>query len=90
MKKILIIFYLIFSWSVYCQEKLSSKEIYFENNLAHKILDNDLFSGTIEDFKKNHLSYLAEYQNGEVTKEFFYFNFQKKLNKDVEYKKIYY
>ncbi|WP_126340489.1 hypothetical protein [Kaistella jeonii] len=69
---------------------MSSNEIYFQNNLAHKISDNNLFSGTVEDFKKSHISYSAEYLDGFLTNESFYYNFQKKLNKDIRYKKIYY
>lgn len=75
---------------VFSQEKLDSKQIYFVNNLAYKIIDNNLFTGVIEDLKKNHRSYFAECKDGIISQESFYYNFKKNMGKDIEYKKVYY
>ena len=90
MKYKFFIISIFISTFVFSQEKLDVTQVYFENNLAFKNSDNNLFSGVLENYRRKHLSYSAEYQKGIILKESFYFNYQKNLGIDIPYKEIYY
>jgi antitoxin component YwqK of YwqJK toxin-antitoxin module len=75
MKNILLIILFCFFNGLFAQEKVGLKEIYVENNLAYKVVDDELFSGQAQKVRKNgHLVYEEYYENGNPIKSVVYYN----------------
>ena len=61
------------------QETVEMKQVYIENNLVYKIVDDGLFTG-IAQFKRTngHLVYEEEFKNGIILFSYLYFNGKEK------------
>lgn len=61
------------------QETLAIKEVYIDNNLAYKSVDDHLFTGIAQSKRKNgHLSFEEEYKNGIILSYSLYYNGKEK------------
>ena len=75
MKNILLIIIFCFFNGLFAQEKVGLKEVYVENNLAYKVVDDELFSGQAQKVRKNgHLVYEEYYDKGVPLKTIVYYN----------------
>ena len=85
MKTKFIFFLIFFSNFLFCQKILQSKDVYFENNLAYKVKDSQLFTGTVEfTNKRNFIVQKKEYNNGIIEKQINYYKYSS-LKKYVPY-----
>ena len=61
--------------TLFAQEKVAMKEIYIDNHLAYKIINDELFSGQAQRVRKNeHLVYEEYYEKGVPIKSILYYN----------------
>ncbi len=61
------------------QEIIGMKEVYIENNLVYKVIDDELFTGIAQVKRKNeHLVYEEEFENGIILYSYLYFNSKEK------------
>lgn len=86
MKKYLFLIILLVTFNLKAQEKVTSKEVYKENNLTYKVADNQLFTGSIQNFKqKNHLISEFEFIDGVLIKGKVYYNGKEKIMAEERY-----
>ena len=86
MKKQLLITISLFTFKLFSQEILTNNDIYTENNLAHKVENNQLFTGIIQKFKQNnHLHSEFEFKDGILVNGKIYFNGKEKIVAEERY-----
>ena len=74
-KKIILLILICSFFELSGQEKVSVKDIYFENNLAYKIADNQIFTGQAQKIRRNgHLVFKQYLENGVLIKSVLYYN----------------
>lgn len=75
MRNILILILFFTFNQLISQENIGLKDVYYENDLAHKVSDNKLFSGIAQKVRRNgHLVYDEVYENGILIKSTEYYN----------------
>jgi len=87
MKKILILLILFTCNKLISQETIAMKEVYIDNNLVYKNSDSNLFTGIIQNKRKNgHLVYEEQYENGIILSSNLYYNGkEKRVSNKIKY-----
>lgn len=74
--KILLIVILFFG-KLYSQETIEFNNVFFENGIAYNKLNNEIFSGIVQNKNKSgHIKFEEIYVNGKLTKTLLYYNFK--------------
>jgi len=75
MRNILILLMFFTFNKLISQEKIGLKDVYYENYVAHKVSNDEIFTGITQKVRNNgHLVYDEVYENGILIKSTVYYN----------------
>lgn len=89
--KILLALTVCFTFAqVVSQERVELKEVYYENNLVYKIVNDSLFTGIVHRTRKNgHIVYEEKYEKGIILNNKLYYNRSNKMiSEEIIYNSI--
>jgi len=79
MRKLLILLVFFTFNKLISQEIIEMKDVFIDNNLVYKVVDDRLFTGIAQVKRKNgHLVYEEEFENGVILNSYLYFNGKEK------------